>query len=266
MRQKHVIVLGCGPVGLLAAHAAEEAGHHVTIMSRKQKSIIPGAQHLHGPIPGLTPIYPERTTQYIRIGTAEGYARKVYGDPSHASGWHQYQKLYPSWNLVRVYNNLWERFEDQIVNAEVDWRLLNDLSTKKISNDLVFTTIPQWSVCHQEHSFDKVPYRIQTLPTAPNEEHTEILLYNGLTSDPWYRWSLLNGICSMEYSEDDYRRLTVEDLERGVWAQGLRAVGNNCDCWSGLHRVGRWAEWRHGVTVFLSWQRINTILKEARLA
>ena len=78
---------------------------------------------------------------------------------------------------------LWERFEDQIVNAEVDWRLLNDLSTKKISNDLVFTTIPHWTICHQGHSFDKVPYRIQTLPTAPNEEHTEILLYNGLARD-----------------------------------------------------------------------------------
>ena len=55
----NVAVLGCGPAGLIAAWAAEQAGADVQIYSKKVQSIIPGSQYLHGPIPGVSSPYAE---------------------------------------------------------------------------------------------------------------------------------------------------------------------------------------------------------------
>src|SRR4051794_30469030 len=115
MQAKNVSILGCGPSGLLCAHAFEQAGHAVTIFSRKQKSVIPGSQHLHGPVPGVTPLYPEGTIQFVRMGTPEDYAEKVYGDRRRLTGWENYFQVYPSWNVLKAYDLLWERWEHTIV-------------------------------------------------------------------------------------------------------------------------------------------------------
>lgn len=262
---KTVAILGCGPVGLLTAYAVERAGHHPAIFSRKQKSVIPGSQHLHGPIPGITKLYPERLTQYVRIGTAEEYARKVYGDPEHASGWDNYFQKYASWNLVSAYNLLWEKFQDHIIDAEVDWRFMHDVARSSFG-DVAISTIPQTGLCHNEdHLFTSHPYHIQTLPFLPEATGEELVVYNGMPNDPWFRWSFLSGICSMEYSDEGYSRLSEEDKSRGTWLKGARAVSSDCNCWDGVHRIGRWAEWRHGVTVYRSWERINNVLKEEGL-
>jgi hypothetical protein len=57
------------------------------IISDKKKSVIPGSMYLHESIPGVTAVYPENSVQYIRMGTAEGYCEKVYGEAERETGW-----------------------------------------------------------------------------------------------------------------------------------------------------------------------------------
>jgi len=230
----NIAVLGCGPAGLIAVHAAEQLGHNVEILSVPQKSYIPGSQYLHEGIPGVTPHYPDYTVEYIRLGTRQGYANKVYGDPERACGWDAYRGLYPSWSVYNAYDTLWERYEHRITPMSV---LAGDVPAIIDTYDIVITTIPQPKLCQDvEHWFDGVPYFIVPLDLPPEEHGREIVVYNGLPGDEWYRWSILGGRCSIE---------STMPMEGAI--EGRKAVSNNCDCWPETLRVGRWAKWQHGV-------------------
>ena len=178
----NVAVLGCGPMGLICASRLDLAGHTVRVYSHKEKSIIPGAMHLHGPIPGLTPVYPEGTIQFVRMGTAAGYAKKVYGDPARETGWGNYFQVYPSWKVPPLYDNLYRIWESSIVDLDITRGVLPEIVKEY---DEVISTIPQWSICDMPdvHQFNGQPYWIKTLPTPPQDESTEIFVYNGLPDD-----------------------------------------------------------------------------------
>src|SRR5262245_15995908 len=81
-----VVVLGCGPAGLLAAHAASLYGCDVRILSIRQPSIISGAQFLHEHIPGVTGDI-DGHVLFMKAGTAGGYAKKVYGNSRIPTSW-----------------------------------------------------------------------------------------------------------------------------------------------------------------------------------
>ena len=251
---KNIGVLGCGPTGLLVAHAIEQAGHVPHIISEKKKSDIPGSQHLHGPVPGVTPQYPEGTIQFVRIGTAGEYARKVYGDEKRETGWDNYWQVYPSWNVIKAYDTLWERFEDDISDMKVE---RTDIPELLYMYDMVISTIPHWLLCERpgDHVFRNQQYWIRRLPTPEADKDHEIVVYNGLRSDHWYRWSILGGLCSIE---------TTSWMDTGSddWEEGIKAIDNNCDCWPTIHRCGRWAEWTHGVTMYKSYQKATEIMEE----
>lgn len=240
-----VAVLGCGPAGLIAAWAAEQAGADVQIYSKKVQSIIPGSQYLHGPIPGVSSPYAEGVVQYIRLGTAEQYALKVYGD-IRETGWDNYYAVYKSWNVRRAYHKLWDYFEPNIIDLEIDGLVLSVLLGEA---DKVISTIPQPALCHNDdHDFKGAEYYLRQLPTPPADENHDICVYNGLPDDPWYRWSILGGTCSIEYTKPPSPN--EENGWRGEgWTTGLKCTTNDCDCYAHekFMRVGRWAKWRHGV-------------------
>jgi len=239
----NVAILGCGPAGLIAAHACEETeGANVTIFSIKQKSVLPGAMYLHEPIPGISPVYPDNFVQYVRLGTAEGYAKKVYGDAARYTAWERYLQAYPSWNLPLVYDTLWERYEWKILETDFS---NNDVGLHNIGYefDVAISTLPQPLICQHEHEFRSTPYYIRTIEAPPLDKEKDIFIYNGYAHDQWYRWSIIGGICSIEYASEppDY------DESDPTWKMGLKAVDNDCDCWPRIHRLGRWARWEHGV-------------------
>lgn len=254
---KTVHIFGCGPGGLIAAHAAEEMGWNVRITSRKIKSVIPGSMHLHGPIPGITSPYPEGTIQFVRLGNAEDYARKVYADSTRETGWDNYDVTMPSWRMPAAYDKLWEMYESRVMGApSIDGRYLHGYISQWPGR-VIISTLPQPAICmrRKEHTFDSVPYWIQPLPVPPGDERTEIVVYNGLPHDFWYRWSILGGLCSLESSQ----RITAPDAIGGV-----KAIRSNCDCFSGLiHRVGRWAEWQHGIVLWHTYNKVKEILRDA---
>lgn len=246
----NIAVLGCGPAGLIAAHAVEQLGHSAHIISKKQKSNIPGSQHLQDKIPGLTPVYPEFTVEFVRLGTEQGYAQKVYGDPTHPCGWQAYRGLHPSWSVFNAYDILWERYEDRIQEGSVDQ---SSMSAILANYDLVVSTIPQPGLCLGDgHVFDGVPYYIKPLEIHPDDHNREVVVWNGLSDDHWYRWSILGSRCSLESTQPMLGALA-----------GTKAIYSNCTCWPDLIRVGRWAKWRHGVLLHHVYTDIITKIKEA---
>lgn len=246
----NVAILGCGPAGLIAAHAAEQLGHNIDIVSKKAKSFIPGSQHLQAAIPGLTPHYPEYTVEFVRLGTAEGYARKVYGDPTHPCGWEAYRGLHPSWSVYNAYDILWERYEGRVEDSQINAEIVSILSSEY---DRVVTTLPQPAICTHigQHWFEGVPYYIKPLEIPPDDHNREVVVWNGLDGDHWYRWSILGERCSIE---------STKPMDGAL--EGRKAIYNNCDCHSEVIRVGRWAKWRHGVLLHHVYTDVIEKLKE----
>jgi len=242
-----IAVLGCGPAGLLVAHAVARAGWEPHIISLKVKSDIPGSQHLQGFVPDITPEYPDNAVEFIRIGTAAGYAQKVYGDANHPTGWPNYSGVHKSWSVFSAYDKLWVLYKDLVEDWCVTSENVHDLLNEYT---VVLSTLPMPNLCFKEHDFESVPFWIKTLPTPPVDADREIVVFNGLPMDQWYRWSILGGRCSVE----------------GSWSppvgafEGKKAISNNCDCFPGLHRLGRWAKWQHGVLLHHAFSEATTII------
>lgn len=249
---KTVAILGCGPAGLLAAHAVEQSGNTPVIFSKSlEKSIIPGSQYLHESIPGLTNVYPDNSVQYVRLGDAQTYARKVYGDAARETGWKNYLATYPSWNVLRAYDVLWEKYGETVHPTTVESpTTVHELLE---SYEIVISTIPAQNVCFSRaHEFKGVDFYIKTLPTPDEDRSHDIVIYNGMRSDEWYRWSILGGVCSIETTSWSY---TDED-----WSEGVKAVSNTCNCFPTLHRAGRWAEWTHGVLLHDAYKKVVDLM------
>jgi hypothetical protein len=226
-----------------------QEGHVPHIFSRMQKSVIPGSQHLQAAIPGVTSEYPRQPVLFVRMGTKETYAEKVYGDPYHPCGWPAYDGVSPSWSVFEAYDLLWERFKGRVIDENVTREYLADISK---AYDLVLSTLPLPPLCENEkHEFKSVPYWILPRMTPADDAHREVVVYNGLPDDPWYRWSILG------------RKESLESTTPLMYAQqGLKAISNNCDCHPRVKRLGRWAQWKHGVLLHHAYQEAREILQD----
>lgn len=236
-----VAVLGCGPAGLLAALAVEQAGHTPVIYSRKIKSKMPGAQFLHVPIPEITAAEPDGTVNFLKVGPKHGYALKVYGDRSAPTSWDEFPRgEQPIWSMGEAYSRLWDRFEDRIW----DFGHIDTVMATTFAEDfpLVFSTIPAPAMCEREehHAFNSVPVYITS---ARTERRNNVIEYNGGFAQ-YYRRSVLFGSESMEYGAAV--RLADVRLRCEV---GWKPTTNDCDCHPEIHRLGRFGKWEKGVLV-----------------
>jgi len=245
-----VAILGCGPAGLIAAHAAESLGHNVTIYSRKQKSWIFGAQYLHAPIPGISPEEPELEIEVVKMGTREGYALSVYGNENATVSWDNFQVgPTPGWSLSGAYDKLWLKYDSKIVNKVVSGR---DLDRIGETFGRVFSTIPARSICRDWcHRFPAVDITV-VHGRIDREPRWNVMYYNGLPSNDlgnWYRYSVINGYQSWEYATVNFPRI-YEPIKPGLRIdRGRKPLCTDCDCRPWLHRLGRFGKWhKHAFT------------------
>ncbi len=244
---KPIAILGCGPAGLMAAHACAVAQMDFVIYSRPIKSKLYGAMYLHRPIPGVTKTNdPDFNIMIIKQGCREGYAENVYGNPEHPVSWDQFDAgVIPAWSLQDAYDRLWNAYSSKIIEQEITYHWLRKLTNGQI----VFCTIPKQQVCvNPSHTFTG-----RGIWVVKRGDHnlggTNLIYYNGNTpdgkygavGDDWYRYSQINGVRSWEYSFDPGENLYGENLT------GIKPISNNCDCNPFVHFLGRYGKWRKGI-------------------
>jgi hypothetical protein len=229
----NVAVLGCGPAGLMAAHAVALNGCNPVILSKKQPSVIGGAQYLHEPIPKITGKEPDGRVNFIHYGTETGYAQKVYGNPCAPTSWTTYPVGYHSiWNLRKAYEKLWSKYESKIYDFTLTPDSVEDIQEEY---DLVFSTVPLVSLCQNpSHGFENQEVWIIYGQTVLGGGEDRII-YDGSTDFPWYRWSYLFGWSGIEYPNMVHGGLRLR-----------KPLGTTCNCHPGTTRLGRYGTWNKG--------------------
>lgn len=268
-------ILGCGPAGLIAAHAAVQTGHEVQIFSKRRKSEMFGAQYLHAPIPGMTDLPPVEV-DYRWMGSYEGYRRKVYGNldvermtgvkvsPEDFGGKHL------AWDIRRTYDNLWSEYSDYVTDVEqISGRWVNEM-LESGRYDLVISTIPAPALCWPApdgnvHFFNSQD--IYALGDAPErgifakDVFTVVpntILCNGEENPSWYRAARVFGYTTIEWPSTAGRPAPPF---AGVTKVG-KPLNTNCDCFPSVLRLGRFGQWQKGVLVNHVWEQALTRLSK----
>lgn len=246
-----VAVLGCGPAGLLAAHAAVELGMDVTIFSTKAPSKIGGAQYLHRQIPGLTGEDQDGQISVEHVGTREGYALKIYGDETAPVSWDSYVgKKLPVWNMQSCYHEAWRRYSSLIRDVRVTPDFLYHLvEGRKFEH--VFSCIPRPAICvNRLHRFESQDVWIQDGSRLSGDM---LIVYNGDPGSPWYRTSRIFGFQGTEYP-------VASDAPLGC-VRIKKPLHSDCDCWSGkIHPMGRYGRWEKPILIHHAYEGVADVL------
>lgn len=234
-----VVILGCGPAGLMAAHACALDDTGFVIYSQKRKSHITGAQFLHQPLPGINDQNrPDAQIAFNKVGTKEGYARKVYGQTDAPVSWEHFDiGLVPAWSLGATYDALWSMYADQVQHLTVGPQMARQMLD---SHKLVVSAIPAPALCSTTiHQFHQKSIWVKEGGYASNLPANSII-YSGDERDAWYRASNLFGQASTEFSHP----------VSNSW-RGFKPLRNSCGCHNDhktpLLRVGRFGRWERGV-------------------
>jgi hypothetical protein len=246
---KRVAILGAGPAGLAAAHAAYLAGAWVHIFSRGDKSPLYGCQYLHAPLPEIKA--EQRTVSYQLWGTAKEYREKVYGDAwrgevsvSELAGTHE------AWDIRATYDRLWELYVESrgraaFSKSNIDARWLDEFIRKYTGFfSHVISTIPAPSICAfmPKHTFfgqdiwavGEAADRGQVAPvTCPPDS----IICNGQEAPAWYRISNVFGATTVEWPSQ--RKPPIPYV-----ARVSKPLYTDCYCFPGIIRMGRYGAWK----------------------
>ncbi len=247
MIEKHI--LGCGPAGLLAAHAVSQAGFSPVIHSIKEPSHIKGAQFIHKAIPGITKASPDCMVMFEKRGAKENYALKVYGDASAPTSWDDFPAgPVKAWSMTEVYQKLWSQYEECIIDTEIREPYINDLISTGLD---VFSSITPLGYCFNGHAFEWQDVWIVNRKSFDSKEDNAIV-YNGVESDSWYRSSSIMGHDGTEYGQTP-----------GKTRASRKPLSTNCDCFmdqANFYRIGRFGEFRKGLLVHDAYRKVSEVL------
>lgn len=241
----NVLVLGCGPAGLMAAHAAALGGHDVVIASKKRKSHLYGAQYLHAPIPGMTKLPPVQVT-YELWGTAQDYRRKVYGSQHRGSvSPEDLAETHLAWDIRQTYDALWDTYGSYVVNVDLtdEEHTLNEV-VDSWEPYVTLSTIPATLLCSRGHTFhSQVVWAVGDAPDAGQlcpvrQAGPQHIICNGSREPAWYRNANVFDYTTVEYA--------VRPPLEGV-AEVVKPLETNCDCYPGIIRLGRYGRWQKGI-------------------
>jgi hypothetical protein len=240
-----IAILGCGPAGLLAAHAAIGMGEDVVIFSNKGKSHLNGAQYLHAAIPG-TPSEDEEpvTVSYQLFGSGDDYRTKVYGkDWDGTVSPEDLSENHPAWDIRATYDFLWDQYEGSVNDSQISAASL--LGRSAAEYDMIISSIPAPILCVKGHTFASTEIWAAgdahgMLEPIPYECPDNTVLCNGEKEPAWYRISNLYGHKTVEWPGT-----TPKPPVRAV--RVTKPTFNNCDCLPNIKRVGRYGRWEKGV-------------------
>lgn len=245
-----VAVLGCGPAGLMAAHAASRLDADVAVFSKKRKSRLFGAQYLHKPIPDVTNREDFVTVEYMLRGDVEDYRRKVYGRMWDGTvSPEDYADDHMAWDIRSTYDLLWDAYGQFVNDGDVDAAVVAGLINDS-EFDLVVNTIPLPALCHQGHIFRGT--EIVAAGDAPELGIDVGTIYhcppntvqcNGEDHPSWYRISRIFDHTTVEWPAGTKPPI-------GSSQTVTKPTSHNCDCWKRYPKfmsVGRYGSWTKGV-------------------
>lgn len=251
-------ILGCGPSGLLAAHACEMRQVPYVIFSKAVKSVLGGAQYSHIGIPGIhdSDQEPDAKLTYRVEGDAETYQAKVYGDspvPFVSMSSRTDGEIVPAWSLPDMYDQLWDRYAHKVVELRVGAARVAQLLA---GFDMVLSSVQLPSICMAtieptvQHWFRQQTVRIKNEALNPNLPDNTIL-YDGTKDHSYYRMSRIFGVGSTEWGASSPVP-PIQDI-RTI----NKPVGTNCDCFEAwndgsirFRKVGRFGTWQKGILTF----------------
>lgn len=267
-----VAVFGCGPSGLFAAWAAIQNGaSHVTLISKKRRSELFGAQYLHMPIPYIHAEF--REVEYRLLGSVDNYRRRVYGDSyTGETSVEQFIGYQDAWDIRGSYNALYSKLEDQIhgIRGSLDGESMRKILESKsmVEFDLIFSTIPLPSICLKPGVHKFISQRVWAIGDAPERGQVcpvqgdpEKILCNGLDksrvdgdSPEWYRLSNVFGHTTAEWPAWYYPNFKVQA------AEVRKPISTNCDCHPELRMLGRYGKWEKGILSHQSYTEVEGLM------
>lgn len=230
-----VIVIGCGPAGLAAAHAAVGHGAEVTIYAPKQKSPQNGPLLLQRPIPGINNGHPDGTIHQIVIGgSILDYRYKLYGDVNIGINGNILQPYYHAWNHKATYDLLWLKYHEMIDDRTITG---DELAMMHKEADLVVSTANAMVMCVDRavHTFGYAEVCVTPEYSYPNQPDNTII-FNANDDYPWVRSSRVFGVPVTEWipSEAPLRARSI-----------IKPIMTDCDCYPHVLRTGRFGAYKN---------------------
>lgn len=296
--EPRVAILGCGPTGLLAAHACNMSDVQFDIYSTKRKSELYGSQYLHEPIPGLEfACGPETPVKYVVLGTPEEYRRKTHGkwwDGQAAP--EEFEPDHVAWDIRQVYNALWNLYwrkinDFSIPTPEQQWNQFAEFGEpsdppypdeyvmEEINGqfyDLIISTVPRniWRREGDEFIFSEgwalgdAPERgilVEDILDQISGEKEYLpdntIICDGTAEVPWTRLSRVHGYTTVEWPHhipQPHPKASMV-VKPLSYTPGTRQQPVPSDSW--LH-VGRYGEWKKGVVVTDAYHQVEKALKD----
>jgi hypothetical protein len=233
-----VAILGCGPAGLVAAHAAISLGFEVVIISNTDEpSQLHGCQYLHAPVPGYEDVPHVRVSYELR-GSVDQYRHKVYGykwegkvSPEDFAGEHD------AWDIRETYRRLW----DNIITKQAAGLIVKRVVMGKLPfvtslhPDHIISTIPAQALCVRKgtHRFNGHAIWANGSTSAGISKDNSIVC-DGTPEVPWYRMSNVFGYLTTEWAGH---------IPPPRWqnaAPVVKPLSTDCDCHPEVIRVGRY--------------------------
>lgn len=247
---KRSLILGSGPAGLLAAHAASQSGYLVDIVSTRGKSDLYGAQYLHEFVPGLGEIR-SAEIRHSMIGSPDDYRTKVYGtDWDGIVSPQQYDGVQKVWDIRQAYEALWSLYGSRVAHAAVSSSKLDRESDDLLERyDAIISSIPVKSICAKQgdHKFTEgAIYAVGDAPDlgqfSPIPTPEDSVVCNGDLTVSWYRTSRIFGHSTAEWPATGRKRPPITGVARVT-----KPLGTDCDCFPWMTRVGRYGTWTKGI-------------------
>jgi hypothetical protein len=237
-----VAIIGAGPAGLAAAHAAWGLGHEVVIIAPKKKTPQLGPLMIQRPIPGINTSHPDGTIyQKVIGGTIMDYRYKLYGDINIGINGDQLRECYHGWNHRDTYEKLWARYAPLIQDRLVSSPEMADMHN---AYDLVVSTANAHAMCFNRvpstgHSFLSAPVAIT--PRSEYPEHPDNLtIFNGGEDREWVRCSKIFGAEFTEWPVN-----CAPENARIIH----KPISTDCTCYPHVLRTGRFGKWKNEVWV-----------------
>lgn len=236
-----VAVIGCGPAGLAAVHAACGLDAEVTIISPGARSPQRGPLVLQRPIPGITTDHPTGYIRQIVIGgSILDYRYKLYGDINISIQGNILQEGYHCWNHIKAYSKMWSMYMLH-PSAPVDhWNMMvkpMDLLHLNEDYDLIINTAPLKDLCYQNHEFTFKAVQITDGYSYPDQP-PDTTIFNAGDKYPWVRSAWLLGNSCTEWLPGT----APEELGPFTIRKPIR---HNCTCYPFVLGTGRFGAWRN---------------------